>query len=383
MKKTMLSLLCLLVALLLSAMIGACQPAPAGEADAQAAPVAHAANAESLGWGELVTDTTPYAIYRQSFSYAAPFLVTDLREDEGYAIHSNKESYDQHQLSLYRAHDGQSFLTGQPVVFFIHGGAWTDGYRDWYDGVSHSFTGSQGWTLVVIDYRLASDEVFLADAYCPDRRTCNLPANRVRRTKAAGYPDNFEDVAAAFRWTVENIGVTGGDPQKIVVFGHSAGAHLAALLATHPDTAELRPSIQGLALVSGLYKLDAPGGMLLYAPVLEQVFGFPYTSAMLAEASPLSYLSAGLDLPPLLIASAEDELPRLPEQTAALTSALQAQQIPFQLEYFAGYSHFGEMAAIRDTKSLPAQTLIAFIDETAGCRCNPDLPVVDANASEQ
>jgi acetyl esterase/lipase len=45
------------------------------------------------------------------------------------------------------------------------------------------------------------------------------------------HPAQVEDVAAAFAWVVRNISQYGGDPSRIYLSGHSAGAHLAALLA--------------------------------------------------------------------------------------------------------------------------------------------------------
>ncbi|MBC7236402.1 MAG: alpha/beta hydrolase fold domain-containing protein [Chloroflexi bacterium] len=89
--------------------------------------------------------------------------------------------------------------------------------------MANSFTGEKGWVTVVIDYRLSSDQVFVADEHCPDRATCEQPANVSQRTKAAWYPDNIADVADAYDWVVANIALRGGDPNAIVVFGHSVG----------------------------------------------------------------------------------------------------------------------------------------------------------------
>ncbi|MFQ5426883.1 MAG: cyclase family protein, partial [Gaiellales bacterium] len=58
-----------------------------------------------------------------------------------------------------------------------------------------------------------------------------------------------------------HIGENGGDANNVVVFGHSAGGHLASLLATHSNYASnLRPAIRGLISMSGAYALNDLGG---------------------------------------------------------------------------------------------------------------------------
>ena len=204
----------------------------------------------------VVGVTTTYGIYKEDFVYGtSPFAITDMRPDDKYA---NKEEYEIRSLTVYRAYDGHALLEHQPVLFFVHGGAWVDGYKEWYEFVANSFTGEKGWVTVVIDYRLTSEEVFLADQYCPDRNTCGLPGNEPYRMKAAWYPDNIGDVAKAFQWVVDHIEENGGDASEIVVFGHSAGGHLASLLATHTDyETALRPAIIGLVSMSGAYDLNS------------------------------------------------------------------------------------------------------------------------------
>jgi acetyl esterase/lipase len=90
-----------------------------------------------------------------------------------------------------------------PVIVFFYGGAWQGGER-----AEHRFVGealaSRGFVVVIPDYRMY-----------PEVR----------------YPAFVEDAAAAFAWTHREIGRHGGDPQRIVVMGHSAGAHIAAMLA--------------------------------------------------------------------------------------------------------------------------------------------------------
>ncbi|NOX63436.1 MAG: alpha/beta hydrolase [Chloroflexi bacterium] len=327
------------------------------------APALNAA-AQPLDWGELVTTTTPYTIYKADFLYADSFLTTDLR-------YADRESYENHALTIYRAHDGRDFLQGRPVVFFVHGGGWVDGYRDWYEFVARSFTGYMGWVTVVIDYRLTSDQVFIADEYCPDRVTCEQPDSVANRTKAAWYPDNIEDVAAAFAWVRANIAQHGGDPENIVIFGHSAGGHLVSLLATHEDYAEnLRPHILGVVSLSGAYDINEVNPFF-WSAIVDQTYpgGFSNT-ALLTDASPDAYLKAGMALPPFQLLYAQYEAPSLAEQALAFDARLTSFDFEHELVYLKGYNHLDEMTAIADMDAEPTQRIVAWMQALFAANAN-------------
>ncbi|OIO95443.1 MAG: hypothetical protein AUK03_05475 [Anaerolineae bacterium CG2_30_64_16] len=314
-------------------------------------------SAAPLDWGEIVTVTTPYTIYKADFVYAPSFLTTDMR-------YTDRESYENHALTIFRGHDGHDFLRDRPVVFFVHGGGWVDGYRDWYEFVAESFTGVKGWVTVVIDYRLTSDQVFVADAYCPDRVTCGQPDSIAHRTKAAWYPDNIEDVAAALQWVVAHVGEHGGDPNKIVIFGHSAGAHLVSLLATHDDFAvDSRPHIRGVVSMSGAYDLNTLN-RLFWTPIVSQTFvdGFSNTD-LLAQASPTTYLTPGLSLPSFYLLYCQLEAPSLADQALTFSDNLTGLGFNHDLSYLAGYSHVDEIAAIADIDATPTRLIVGWIEE--------------------
>ncbi|MBL7064836.1 MAG: alpha/beta hydrolase [Anaerolineae bacterium] len=315
-------------------------------------------------WGEPITGTTTYTIYKQDFVYGTePFTTTDVRLNDGTQIYSDKVGYENRALTVYRAHDGQSLLDNQPVVFFVHGGAWIDGYRDWYEFVARSFTGEKGWVTVVIDYRLTSDQVFITDQYCPDRDTCNLPENEPYRTKSAWYSDNIRDVASAFQWTIDHIEENGGNGNQIVVFGHSAGGHLASLLATHTDyETSLRPAIKGLVSMSGVYKLNdlTPA---IWASAITQTFhgGFD-NPTVLDQASPSTYVTSNtVSLPPSYLLYAETELPDLTQQSIAFKTNLATFGFDVAISHLTGYGHATEMAAIADINETPTTLIVDWI----------------------
>jgi hypothetical protein len=91
-----------------------------------------------------------------------------------------------------------------PVIYYVHGGAWTFGdKREQGRPMLHEFV-RRGWIVVAINYRLAP----------------GFP-----------WPAQIEDVTRALGWIKKNIATYGGDPDRVVVAGGSAGGHLAALLA--------------------------------------------------------------------------------------------------------------------------------------------------------
>ncbi len=342
-------------------------PAQAEGASASGTPTLHPAdNLQNPppGWGEPVVGlTTTYTIYKKSFVYGTtPFTITDMREDDGNKIYSDKEGYEIRALTVYRPADEHGLLGRRPVVFFVHGGGWTDGYRDWYQFVAIPFAGEKGWVTVVIDYRLTSDQVFIADQYCPDRDTCGLPENESNRTKAAWYPDNIEDVANAFRWVVAHIDENGGDSGRIAVFGHSAGAHLSSLLTTSDDYTALRPYIRGVVSLSGAYDLN-DFNHAFWGNVVTQTFHGGFTNTVqLQEASPTTYVVSGTILPPFYVLYAEDDLLNLTEQALAFKNQLEATGTDVTITYLAGYGHYSEMEAIAHADATPTVLIVDWLE---------------------
>lgn len=311
-------------------------------------------------WGTLITPGVPtnYDIYTQNFSYAEPFLITDMRSSDANPL----ERYDMHTLDIYRPADGAELLENRPVVFFVHGGGWTDGYKRRFESVSWSFTGQKGWITVVIDYRLTSYDAFIADQYCPDRATCGLPENQTLRTKAAQYPDNIQDVADAFDWTHESIAQQGGNPDRIYGLGYSAGAHLITLMAMHPDYTHLRYGLRAVAALSGPYDLVDSDFKSAYLNVLRPTFGRPLDNVELADASPQTQISSVEWLPPFMLLYAEHDLIYFDAQTLNLTESIQEKGLPVEIVYLEGFSHESEMGALRFIDQYPTEKVVELFE---------------------
>ena len=104
-----------------------------------------------------------------------------------------------HTLDICRPVDA----VAAPVVVFFYGGGWRRGNKRLYRYVAKALA-RRGYVAVVPDYRIYPE---------------------------ARYPDFIEDAALAVRWVKDNAARFGGDPDTIFLQGHSAGAHIAAMLA--------------------------------------------------------------------------------------------------------------------------------------------------------
>ena len=234
------------------------------------------------------------------------------------------------RLDMYLPKDKKDF----PVLVLVHGGAWIVGDNrsgGLYSSVGR-FLASQGIGVVMPNYRLSP---------------------------AVKHPEHIKDVARAVAWTHANIAKHGGDPGRLYLAGHSAGAHLVSLLTT--DESFLRGEgmkagdIKGVIAVSGIYRIPADvmhftlGGSGPRAMLFEQMLpvrgdsepswkyqlpGLPAqinlfppvfgdTQEACAQASPVTHVRKGL--PPFLMLVAEHDMPLVPESSAEFHKALLAQ----------------------------------------------------------
>jgi len=180
-----------------------------------------------------------------------------------------------------------------PVIFSLHGGALSMGDRSEETFVGQRFAAA-GYVTVVVSYRLSPD---------------------------VSHPAHIQDAAAAFAWVKRNIAQHGGDPARVLVIGHSAGAYLAMLLATDPRwlaAQMLTPrDIAGVAPVSGFFWVDREG----VAPDRPaDIWGTD--KKVWVESSPARYLRA--DLPPILILDTDGDEGWRQQQNVDLTAALRA-----------------------------------------------------------
>ena len=148
---------------------------------------------------------------------AAPCAAATLHPDINYDIDSPPAQANLNQLDLYTP-DGVGADDRRPVVVYVHGGAWSIGDKaNQIQDKADLFTGA-GYVFASINYRLSP-------------RTGN-PETNPGRIK---FPDHPHDVGEAIGWLSRHVATYGGDPDRIALIGHSAGAHLVSLVSTDPE----------------------------------------------------------------------------------------------------------------------------------------------------
>jgi acetyl esterase/lipase len=121
-----------------------------------------------------------------------------------------------------------------PVVMWVHGGGYFTGDKANQMKYKIDLFNALGWILVSVNYRLSR----------PDKG-------------AAQFPDHFTDVAAAVAWVQEHIADYGGDPDRIALLGHSAGADILSNVGINP--AYLQAYGLNLEALTCLAPLDSEG----------------------------------------------------------------------------------------------------------------------------
>jgi arylformamidase len=196
------------------------------------------------------------------------------------------------------------------VLLALHGGGWTNGYKEWMLFMAPALT-AQGVTFVSAGYRLAPQHVF-----------------------PAGYEDVLDGVAA----THQAVSQYGGKPGRIFITGHSAGGHLAALAALRDDWQGKRnlPAnvIAGALPISGSYDFGEGSGFTTRPRFL----GAPDSGAE-NTASPLHYVRRGA--PAFLIAWGENDFPHLRRQAEEFAARLSAAGVEAETLVLPGCDHLG------------------------------------------
>jgi acetyl esterase/lipase len=198
-----------------------------------------------------------------------------------------------------------------PVIVFWYGGAWTEGNKDEYRFVGTALA-SLGFVAVLPDYRVYPEVKF---------------------------PAFLDDAAAAVAWVQSHAAQFGGDPHRIVLMGHSAGAHMAAMLAI--NHAYLRRAGVDTHNIAGLIGLSGPYELVPNTATLYAIFDAPYTPH---DWQVLPYVSS--DAPPtLLIQGASDRLVRV-SNTLHLGDALRQKNVPVQVVVYPHRGHGDTVAAL-------------------------------------
>ena len=195
---------------------------------------------------------------------------------------------------------------GAPAMLFFYGGSWQDGSKDLYLALGQAFA-SQGIIVAVADYRV-------------------YPQVR--------YPAFVEDGAQAFAYLHAHVAQYGGDPSRLFLTGHSAGAYIAMMLAA--DWSYLRAAGADPAWVRGVIGIAGPYDFLpLRDPNLVTIFG----GANVRETQPINHIDG--KRPPMLLATGTADETVSPGNTARLAEKLRSFGSPVEVKTYPGVGHVG------------------------------------------
>ena len=226
-----------------------------------------------------------------------------------------------HRLDVYAP---EKNAASAPVVVFFFGGNWRSGEREDYAFIGRALA-SRGIVAVIPDYRLYPE---------------------------VSYPDFIDDAALAVAWTHKQIGAYGGDPARLFVMGHSAGAYNAAMVALDPQY--LRRQGLDVNTLRGWIGLAGPYDFIpIENPKVKPVFHFPNTPP---ASQPINHVSKD-DVPALLIAANGDKLVNPQRNTGGMAARLRTQGIPVEEHYFDSVSHVTLVASMAAPLRMLAPTL--------------------------
>ncbi len=233
-------------------------------------------------------------------------------------VHKNipyvNDGLPKHELDVYLPKGKMNF----PVMVFLHGGSWKSGDRTAYPLFGSRFA-KTGIGVVIPSYRL-------------------MPKNP--------HPAQIDDAAAAYAWAYKNIASYGGDPSRIYIAGHSAGGHLAALLAL--DTKylakyDLAGTIHGVISLSGVYDVGT----------------LPAFQAADDDPSPIDHVHD--HAPPFLITYCQWDYRSLPKQARDFAGALRGRFVETKLVYVPRESHISEIVDTLKDDDPTARAILGFV----------------------
>ncbi len=233
----------------------------------------------------------------------------------------------------------------RPVLIFWHGGGWVKGDRAAYAFAGRAFA-SRGFVVVIPDYR-------------------KVPQVR--------FPAFLEDGAEAVRWTRDSIARFGGDPVRIALAGHSAGAHTAVMLALDPQW--LRAAGVDADVAKAVVGLSGPYDFYPFT-TRRSIDAMGQTPDPLAT-QPIAFARG--DAPPMLLATSDADTVVRARNANNLAARLGQLGAPVTLKNYGALSHEEVVMALSKPFRSKAPVLddsIVFLETALDARSRGDAPSV-------
>lgn len=229
------------------------------------------------------------------------------------------------KLDIFTSGEG----AGKPILVYVHGGGFTRGDKHrpgefMYDNVM-VWAVQHGMVAAETNYRLAP---------------------------AAKYPAANDDVAAGVKYVRDHAKDYGGDPNKIFVWGHSAGASLVAIMVSHPEFVKASGgTLAGAIITSGQYEFKAP---------------HPYAGddpAQVAKVNAVEGLKK-TDIP-LFFTRAEWDMPNQMAQGDMIDRTLTAAGKVHGFHLMKGHNHMSQVYSIGTSEHQLSDLLLDFIQKNS------------------
>jgi acetyl esterase/lipase len=252
-------------------------------------------------------------------------LIDRLTPGPGAARVGSDIAFGNHAQTLDVWRTGEAKPKGAPVLVFYYGGGWAKGTARDYGFAARAYA-SKGFVVVVPDYR-------------------KVPQVR--------FPIFIQDAADAVKWTQDNIAKFGGDPNRIAIAGHSAGAHSVAMIALDPRwlaAAGASGAVKAAVGLSGPYDFYPFTGA-----AIEAMGKWPHP----AETQPLTY--ARKDVPPMMLVTGTADTTVRPKNARNLFKALAGAGAVVVEKEYPGLGHEDVAMAL----SLPFRGKATVLDDSS------------------
>ena len=245
--------------------------------------------------------------------------------DSGGDLAKSDVAYGTHPRQKLDVYTPSGAPASAPVVVVIYGGSWNSGSKSDYAFLGKALA-SRGFVAMVIDYRLV-----------PEVR----------------FPAFLEDCARAVVWVHDNAREFGGDPGRLFVFGHSAGAYNAVMIAL--DAHYLKAAGSDPAIIRGVAALAGPYDFLpLDVDSTKEAFG---KAEDLKQTQPINFVSK--TAPTMFLATGDSDTIVRPRNTIGLADKLKRAGGSVEVRRYPGIGHIEIMLAI----SLPMRSKAPVLDD--------------------
>ncbi len=233
----------------------------------------------------------------RAFNVLVPFDAGGVEVISGLAYGPGRR----HKLDVYKP---RSMTRKLPIILFAYGGGWASGNRAGYAFAGRAFA-SRGFLTIVFDYRLVPDVVF---------------------------PDFVEDTSAAIAWAARHGGDYGGDPSRIFLVGHSAGAYNVAMAALQ-DRGRV---VKGVATLAGPFDFLP----LRDSSAIAAFSAWPNP----AETQPVNKVTS--EAPPFLLLTGNADRTVAPRNSRSLARRLGAAGVAAEIKEYPRIGHIGILLAL-------------------------------------